>query len=73
MGWCLCTRLRWWISDVRFDFDPNEIEVGDYEVTFSTQGREYKIHTTRYFEEGDKVSIDFDPEDIHVMSKIGNA
>ena len=61
------------ISDVRFDFDPNEIEVGDYEVTFSTQGREYKIHTTRYFEEGDKVSIDFDPEDIHVMSKIGNA
>ena len=60
------------INDVRFDFDPNEIEVGDYEVTFLTQGREYKVHTTKYFEEGDKVSLDFGKEDIHVMSKIGN-
>ena len=58
------------IDDVRFDFDPNEIVEGDYEVTFLTMGREYKIHTTEKQEEGSIVSIDFDPEDIHVMSKM---
>lgn len=60
------------IDDVRFDFDPNEIEVGSYDVTFTTIGKEYKIHTTEYQEEGKIVSIDFDKEDIHVMSKMGN-
>lgn len=60
------------ITDVRFDFDPNEIEEGDYEITFSTEGREYKIHTTKEFKEDTRVSISFDPEDIHVMSKMVN-
>lgn len=55
------------IDDVRFDFDPNTIEEGDYDVTFTTIGREYKIHTTEYKEEGSNVAISFEPEDIHVM------
>ena len=55
-----------------FDFDPNEIEEGDYKITFSTEGREYKIHTTKEFKEGARVSIAFGPEDIHVMSKMVN-
>lgn len=57
------------IDDVRYDFDPNNIEVGDYEVTFTTIGREYKVHTTNFKEEGSMVSIDFEAEDIHIMSK----
>jgi len=57
------------IDDVRFDFDPNEIEEGIYDVTFVTEGRTYKIHTTDKYEEGNIVSIDFGPEDIHVMEK----
>lgn len=57
------------IDDVRFDFDPNEIEEGEYDVTFTTIGREYKVHTTDKKEEGDQVSIDFTKEDIHVMPK----
>jgi len=57
------------IDDVRFDFDPNEIVEGDYEVTFLTLGREYKVRTTQCFEEGQAVSIDIDKNDIHIMSK----
>jgi len=57
------------IDDVRFDFDPNEIVEGDYEVTFLTLGREYKVRTTQCFEEGQVVSIDIDKNDIHIMSK----
>ncbi len=59
------------ITEVRFSFDPNQISEGDYEITFSTEGREYKVHTTKCFEEGARVAIDFGPEDIHVMSKMG--
>ena len=40
-------------------------------VTFSTQGREFKIHTTDIAEEGAEVGLTFFPEDIHVMSKMG--
>ena len=57
------------IDDVRFDFDPNEIEEGEYEVTFTTLGREYKVHSTESREEGEQVSIDFGPNDIHVMAR----
>lgn len=71
-AWNLDTTQEIAIKDVRFDFDPNEITKGDYKVTFSTKGREYKVHTTKYFKEGDRVSLDFDNEDIHVMSKVGN-
>ncbi len=59
------------ISNVEYDFDPDTITAGTYKVTFSTQGREFKIHTTDIAEEGAEVGLSFFPEDIHVMSKIG--
>ena len=68
-AWDLNTEEQIAIDDVRFDFDPNEIEEGEYDVTFTTIGREYKVHTTDKKEEGDLVSIDFSKDDIHVMSK----
>ena len=68
-AWDLETENEIEIDDVRFDFDPNEIEEGIYEVTFVTEGRTYKIHTTEKQEEDDIVSLDFTPEDIHVMRK----
>ena len=68
-AWDLETENEVEIDDVRFDFDPMNIEEGIYEVTFVTEGKTYKIHTTENQEEGDIVSIDFGPEDIHVMSK----
>ena len=68
-AWDLETENEVEIDDVRFDFDPMEIEEGVYDVTFVTEGRTYKIHTTECQEEGDIVSLDFDPEDIHVMEK----
>ena len=55
---------------VDYDFDPEHIEEGTYKVTFSTEGRELKIHTTDYVEEGKEVGITFFPEDIHVMEKM---
>ena len=68
-AWDLQTENEIEIDDVRFDFDPMEIEEGVYDVTFVTEGRTYKIHTTEKQEEGDMVSLDFDPDDIHVMRK----
>ena len=59
------------ISDVDYDFDPDNITAGTYQVTFSTQGREFKVHTTDIAEEGAEVGLSFYPEDIHVMSKMG--
>jgi len=68
-AWDLETENEIEIDDVRFDFDPMEIKEGLYDVTFVTEGRTYKIHTTESQKEGDIVSLDFDPEDIHVMRK----
>lgn len=56
---------------VDYDFDPENIQEGVYQVKFSTEGREFKIHTTDYVEEGKEVGLTFYPEDIHVMSKMG--
>ena len=68
-AWDLETENEVEIDDVRFDFDPMEVEEGVYDVTFVTEGRTYKIHTTDKQEEGDIVSLYFGPEDIHVMRK----
>lgn len=43
-----------------------------YEIIVETKYREYMIHTTDYHEVGLKVGLKFDPEDIHVMYKMGN-
>jgi len=40
-----------------------------YEIDVKTEKRIYTIHTIKYHEEGSKVSIIFDKEDIHVMEK----
>ena len=58
------------ITDVKYDFEPSEITEGSYEITFSTQGRVYKIETTTAHEEGDRVGLMLDPDDIHVMHKM---
>lgn len=57
------------ITDVKFDFDPSSVTEGSYEITFSTRGRVYKVETTSRLEVGDRVGLDFGPEDIHVMHK----
>lgn len=58
------------IWDVRYDFDDENITEGDYPVTFSTKGRELKIETTDKYEEGDRIGLRFEVEDIHVMRKM---
>ena len=55
---------------VDYDFDPDNITEGVYQITFWTPGREFKIHTTDYTEEGQEVGLTFFPEDIHVMSRM---
>ncbi len=57
------------ITDVKYDFDPETIVPGVYDVTFSTEGYEYKVSTTRAAEEGAEVGLIFRPEDLHVMKK----
>ena len=57
------------ITDVKFDFDPATVKEGSYDITFATQGREYKVETTSHHEVGDKVGLLFGPDDIHVMHK----
>ncbi len=59
------------ISNVEYEFDSDQITAGTYKVTFSTQGREFKVHTTDIAKEGAEVGLSFFPEDIHVMSKMG--
>lgn len=55
---------------VDYDFEAENIELGEYPVTFMTAGREFKINTTDYVEEGAEVGLTFYPEDIHVMRKM---
>ncbi len=57
------------ITDVKYDFDPETIVPGVYDVTFSTEGYEYKVSTTRAAEEGAEVGLIFRSEDLHVMKK----
>ena len=37
--------------------------------TSSTRGRVFKVETTSRLEVGDRIGLDFGPEDIHVMHK----
>lgn len=43
-----------------------------YEIMVQTENRDYKVHTTDISEVGKKVNLDFWPEDIHVMDKLGS-
>ena len=68
-GWKLSNEDESVDISVDYDFNSDEITEGIYPITFSTTGREFKIHTTDYTEEGQEVGLTFFPEDIHVMSK----
>ena len=70
-AWDLQTSVPIEIYDVIYDFDEENIELGDYKITYAVQGHQFKVHTTKNVTEGKKVDITFDPEDIHVMSKMG--
>lgn len=60
------------ITDVIYHFDAENIVPGMYDITFATEGHEYKIDTTDKSEVGDVVGLMFYPEDIHIMSKKGS-
>ncbi|MDE6953549.1 MAG: ABC transporter ATP-binding protein [Erysipelotrichales bacterium] len=70
MGWKLSNEDEAVDIYVDYDFDPENIKVGVYQVKFSTEGRELKVHTTDFIEEGQEVGLTFSPEDIHVMGKM---
>ena len=70
-AWSLVDDSAVEITDVEYDFDPENITVGDYDVTFKTQGYVYKVDTTDEYQEGEEVGLAFTPEDIHIMSKGG--
>lgn len=69
-GWKLSDEDQSVDISVDYDFEPEEVTEGTYQITFSTPGREFKIHTTDYSEEGQEVGLTFFPEDIHVMSRM---
>lgn len=60
------------ITDVEYDFDHENIQTGKYRITFKTRGYEYKIDTTDEHNVGEKVGLDFTPDDIHIMKQSGN-
>ncbi|MBR2067607.1 MAG: ABC transporter ATP-binding protein, partial [Solobacterium sp.] len=62
------SRVEIW--DVKYDFDDENITEGDYQITFSTQGREIKLETTDPITEGARIGLKWNPEDIHVMRKM---
>ncbi len=70
-GWKLSNENIAIDMNVDYDFDPEDIKEGVYKITFSTNGRIFKIHTTDFCAEGEKVGLTFFPEDIHVMEKMG--
>ncbi len=69
-AWNLEDDSRVEIWDVKYDFDDENITEGDYEVTFSTQGRELKIETTDKIAVGERIGLLWNPEDIHVMRRM---
>ena len=69
-GWKLSDEDQSVDISVDYDFDPEQVTEGVYKITFSTTGREFKIHTTDYSEVGQEVGLTLFPEDIHVMSRM---
>ena len=69
-GWKLSDEDQSIDISVDYDFEPENVNEGIYKITFSTPGREFKIHTTDYSEVGQEVGLTFFPEDIHVMSRM---
>ena len=57
------------IDQVKYDFDWENIQPGEYDITFATEGYQYKVSTTKELPEGTEVGLVFDPEDIHLMDR----
>ncbi|MBR6307792.1 MAG: TOBE domain-containing protein, partial [Lachnospiraceae bacterium] len=57
------------ITEVVYDFDPATVEPGVYNVTFKTEGYEYKVDTTKETKVGDAVGLKFTPDVLHIMVK----
>lgn len=70
-GWKLSDENEAVDISVDYDFDDENISEGVYKITFWTTGREFKIHTTDFVEEGKEVGLTFFSQDIHVMEKMG--
>ena len=68
-AWSLDDGEKVEITDVKYDFDPENIKPGIYDVTFSTEGYEYIVSATRPYYEGAEVGLVFSPEDIHLMKR----
>ena len=71
IGWKLSNEDEAVDIYVDYDFDPENIQEGIYQVTFSTEGRELKVHNNRSCRRRSRGRIDFEVEDIHVMEKMG--
>ncbi len=70
-AWSLESDMSVEITDVVYNFDPENITPGIYDVTFKTEGYEYTVDTTDKAEVGSEVGLMFYPEDLHIMSKAG--
>lgn len=70
-AWSLEDESEVEITSVQYDFDPETVTTGLYDVTFATEGYEYKVVSTDLYHEGDEVGLTFTPEDIHIMEKEG--
>ncbi len=68
-AWSLDTDKKVKITDVIYDFDSENISVGEYNITFATEGYKYIVDTTDEYKKGDIVGLTFEPEDLYVMSK----
>lgn len=68
-AWSLQDDTQIAISEVRYDFDWENIQPGEYEITFATKGYRYKVSTTKALADETEVGLIFDPEDIHLMEK----
>ncbi|MDH6366905.1 MULTISPECIES: ABC transporter ATP-binding protein [Breznakia] len=71
VSWDLDTDEAIEVRNVDYDFEIEDLKPGKYKVSFSTVGREFKIHTTKSSEVDKNVGLSFGPEDIHVMEKMG--
>ncbi|MCR5161336.1 MAG: ABC transporter ATP-binding protein [Lachnospiraceae bacterium] len=70
-GWKLSNEEEKVDMYVDYDFDLDNIHEGmSYRVSFSTEGREFKVRTVSYVEEGTEVGLSFNKNDIHVMKKM---
>jgi len=57
------------IMDVEYDFDPEDVKEGVYNVTFKTKGKNLKVYSIYDKEVDSIVGISIKPDNIHIMNK----